>query len=65
MIASAYTGTYYLESNIHITDGATLEIDGEISGTSGCKVLLLVSGQLDVLRLHVHFRRGCILYAEI
>ena len=50
MTTSAYTGTYYLESNIHITNGATLEIDGEVSGTSGCKVLLLVRVCLNFIR---------------
>eukprot|EP00904_Undaria_pinnatifida_P001709 jgi/Undpi1/11539/HiC_scaffold_30.g13836.m1 len=57
-IVSAYTGTYYLDSNIHITNGATLEIDGDVSSTTGCQVLLLASNPLlvdeDSLNVRAH-----------
>ena len=41
--SSVYTGTYYMTANIHITNGATLEIDGnDTAEQGGCKTLLLV-----------------------
>lgn len=43
-ISDVYTGTYYMTAHIHITDGATLEIDGNDQGEEGgCKILLLVN----------------------
>ena len=41
-IVDSYTGTYYLTSNIHIRNGATLEIDGDHEGSGDCETLLLV-----------------------
>lgn len=38
--SDTYTGVYYLEGNIHIRNGATLEIDG--TGDLACETLLLV-----------------------
>lgn len=40
-----YTGAYYLESSIHIRNGATLSIDGSEDETDECETLYLVSGQ--------------------
>ena len=42
-ISDVYTGTYYMTAHIHITGGATLEIDGnEQDDEFACKILLLV-----------------------
>jgi len=40
--SETYTGVYYLEGNIHIRNGATLEIDGTDDLDLPCKTLLLV-----------------------
>ena len=38
--SDTYTGVYYLDGNIHIRNGATLDIDG--NGDGACETLLIV-----------------------
>ena len=38
-----YTGAYYLESDVHVRNGATLSIDGAETDAFECETLLLVS----------------------
>ncbi|CAM9245308.1 unnamed protein product, partial [Hapterophycus canaliculatus] len=54
--SDTYTGVYYLEGNIHIRSGATLEIDSD--GDQGCDTLLLASNPdivgTDNLNIRAH-----------
>lgn len=40
--SDVYTGTYYLESDVHVRDGGKLSIDGSESAVDECETLLLV-----------------------
>ncbi|CAM9315125.1 unnamed protein product, partial [Laminaria digitata] len=58
-ISDVYTGTYYMTAHIHITGGATLEIDGnEQDDEFACKILLLASNSditgTDSLNIRAH-----------
>eukprot|EP00904_Undaria_pinnatifida_P001749 jgi/Undpi1/11575/HiC_scaffold_30.g13871.m1 len=55
--SSVYTGTYYMTANIHITNGATLEIDGnDTAEQGGCKTLLLASNSEITLTDSINIR---------
>lgn len=40
--SEVYTGTYYLESNVHVRNGGKFSIDGSESAVDECETLLLV-----------------------
>eukprot|EP00904_Undaria_pinnatifida_P001002 jgi/Undpi1/10902/HiC_scaffold_3.g01428.m1 len=52
--SDVYTGTYYLESNVHIRNGATLSIDGSKTETKACKTLLLASNSSTYVNVRAH-----------
>ncbi|CAB1104565.1 MEP12 [Ectocarpus sp. CCAP 1310/34] len=56
VISETYTGVYYLDSNIHIRNGATLEIDG--TGALACETLLMAGNDditgSDSLNIRAH-----------
>eukprot|EP00904_Undaria_pinnatifida_P001001 jgi/Undpi1/10901/HiC_scaffold_3.g01427.m1 len=52
--ADSYTGTYYLESNVHIRNGATLTIDGSENEVDECETLLLASNSTTYLNIRAH-----------
>ncbi|CAM9171351.1 unnamed protein product [Ectocarpus sp. 12 AP-2014] len=60
-----YTGTYYLESDVFITNGATLSIDGSESEENECETLLLASNSSTFNRITAHGGNLDIRYTKI
>ncbi|CBJ32091.1 Mannuronan C-5-epimerase [Ectocarpus siliculosus] len=60
-----YTGTYYLESDVFITNGATLSIDGSESEKNECESLLLASNSSTFNRITAHGGNLDIRYTKI
>lgn len=69
--SDVYTGTYYLESSIHIRNGSTLSIDGRESEDLRCETLLLVGASFTLGAIFsdldgvIYDSPAGILYAEL
>ncbi|CAN0463675.1 unnamed protein product, partial [Ascophyllum nodosum] len=60
-----YTGAYYLESDVHVRNGATLSIDGAETDAFECETLLLASNSSIFLEIRAHGGNLDISYTEI
>ncbi|CAN0542033.1 unnamed protein product, partial [Scytosiphon promiscuus] len=48
------TGTYYLEADLHVWDGAKLSIDGSESDENECETLLLASNSSMIVNVRAY-----------
>eukprot|EP00904_Undaria_pinnatifida_P000996 jgi/Undpi1/10898/HiC_scaffold_3.g01424.m1 len=63
--SDVYTGTYYLESDVHVRDGGKLSIDGSESAVDECETLLLASNSTHTLNVRAHGGELDIKYTKI
>ena len=60
-----YTGTYYLESDLYILDGAKLSVDGSEFDDRECETLLLASNSSMIVNLRAYGGNLDIRYTKI
>lgn len=60
-----HTGTYYLETDLYVLDGAKLSIDGSERDRNECETLFLASNSSTIVNLRAYGGYLDIRYTEI